>query len=409
MTGRFAAKSSDARGLGRWTTLSITGRNKKMIHIICLYRVSQEQSQGDQTSYMQQIRLLKQQGVVNPNPRQQVFDDLETILHKWKGDNNEVILMMDTNSDLHDGALTNIIHKHKLCDALGSLHGHDQPPTYARGKRTIDYIFCSEQIIDSIVKGGILSYNEIIPSDHRALFIDININQALKGTINGINRQTTTFFTTKHKKKCKKYRELVTSEIQQYDMIGRIQAIVELYKKGFFDNEEYQEWDKTMTMIMTEAAKKCEVESKIWWSPELHFAHLGVKYWNIKITQKQINIDMSRQLKAIKNELPEEYDLTYGKQDKSIFGYLRAAKKKLHQCKKASKSLRKEHQKLRIIESIETNNKKLNKRIKAIMYAEEASKMYAILKHYLHPQDRKALTFIDIHKKDNTFDKRVVI
>ena len=181
MTGRFATKSSDPRGLGRWTTMSIIGRNQKMIHIVCLYRVSQEQSKGDQTSYMQQIRLLKQQGITNPNPRQQVLDDLDKMLQQWQDENNDIILMMDANSNLQDRALTQVLHKHKLNDALGIHHGYNQPPTYARGTRTIDYIFCSECIIDSISKCGILPYNELILSDHRALFIDIDINKAFKG------------------------------------------------------------------------------------------------------------------------------------------------------------------------------------------------------------------------------------
>ena len=176
---------------------------------------------------MQQIRLLKQQGATNPNPRQQVLDDLEILQLQWKGDNDDIILMMDANNNLLEGALKKVLHKHKLSDAMGSLHGHDQPPTYSRGTRIIDYIFCSERLINSIVNGGINPYNDVIPSDHRALFIDINVNQVLKGNIDEINKKSTTFFTTKNKKKCRKYREIVTAEIQQYGMIDRIDSLVE--------------------------------------------------------------------------------------------------------------------------------------------------------------------------------------
>ena len=163
-----------------------------------------------------------------------------------------------------------------------------------------------------------------------------------------------------------------------------------------------------MTTIMTELAKKFETNSIIWWSPDLHFAHLGVKYWKIKISQKQVNINMEKQLREIEKQIPQEYDLQYGNKEKTVFGKLRAAKKHFKHCKKNSKKLRHNYHKQKIIESIETNNIKLNKRIKAIMYAEEASKMYSILRHYLHPQQKKALTFVDIHKND-VFEKRVVI
>lgn len=407
IVGRVASRSSDPKGLGRWTTTSITGRNHKMLHIICLYRVSQEQSKGDNTSFMQQIRLLKQQNIRNPNPRQQVLDDLDTLLKQVNKEKDDVIIMMDANSDLQDGALTKILHKHKLYDALGSKHGHNQPSTYARGVRTIDYIFCSETIINAIVKGGILPYNELIPSDHRGLFIDIDTNIALKGSIHEADKSNTTFFTTKHKKKCKQYREQVTKEIQQYSMMERLDEIVNKFKQGYLDEEGYQEWDKDMTNIMTETAKKFKTNNNIWWSPDLHHAHLGVKYWKLRITQKQINVDMSTQLKKVEDEIPSDFDLYYGNNTKSLYGYLRSAQKHLLQTKKNSKQLRKEHHKKLIIESIETNNKKLNKRVKAIMYAEETSRMYATLRHYLHPHDKKALTYVDVHNKQTV--ERVVI
>ena len=131
-----------------------------------------------------------------------------------------------------------------------------------------------------------------------------------------------------------------------------------------------------MTTIMTESAKKFETESSIWWSPDLHFAHLGVKYWRLKITQKQVDVNMNKQLKGIISELPSEFDLSYGDNTKTLFGYLRSAKKYLQRCKRNSKKLRKDFHKKKIIESLETNDNKLHGRVKAILYAEETSKMY---------------------------------
>ena len=59
-------------------------------------------------------------------------------------------------------------------------------------------------------------------------------------------------------------------------MMDRLERITDSYNQGCFDREGYQEWDRDMTTIMTESAKKFETESSIWWSPDLHFAHLGV-------------------------------------------------------------------------------------------------------------------------------------
>ena len=408
MVGRYVSRSKDPRGLGRWTTISMAGRNQRLIHVVCLYRVSQEQSHGNRTSYMQQVRLLKQQNVRNPNPRQQVLEDLDIRLQQWQGDKHDIILMMDANSDLNDGALTKILHKHKLSDAMGRQHGCNQPATYERGTRTIDYIFCTERIIDSIEKGGIIPFNELIQSDHRALFIDININKAFKGSIHETENPTTNYFTTKHKKRCKEYREQVTSEIHHHRMVERLDDIVNRYKEGKFEIDEYQKWDRNMTMIMTETAKKFKTNNRVWWSPDLHHAYLGVKYWKLKITEKQMNMDMTKQIRKIVNELPMDFDIKYGNKNKTRMGNLRAAKKYLRECKEDNKKLRLKYQKMRIIETMEKNDIKMSRRIKAIMYAEETSRMYAIIKYYLHPQDKQSLTYVDIYNKQND-KKRVVI
>ena len=61
-------------------------------------------------------------------------------------------------------------------------------------------------------------------------------------------------------------------------MSERLDKIVTSFKEGMFEVDEYQQWDKDLTMIMTEAAKKFETESSIWWSPKLHHAYLSVKF-----------------------------------------------------------------------------------------------------------------------------------
>ena len=66
IVGRMALTGTDSRGLGCWSYIVLNGKYKKKIWIIAGYRVSQSYKTGDQTAYAQQERLLKMQGIKNP-------------------------------------------------------------------------------------------------------------------------------------------------------------------------------------------------------------------------------------------------------------------------------------------------------------------------------------------------------
>ena len=63
-----------------------------------------------------------------------------------------------------------------MYNILTELHGKDQPATYDRGKKCIDAILASNSIPKAAVKrGGILPFYYGYPTDHRALYADINM------------------------------------------------------------------------------------------------------------------------------------------------------------------------------------------------------------------------------------------
>jgi hypothetical protein len=44
--------------------------------------------------------------------------------------------------------------------------------TYARGQKHLDYLFCTSNLLPSVVSWGIAPFNEHIFSDHRSKFVD---------------------------------------------------------------------------------------------------------------------------------------------------------------------------------------------------------------------------------------------
>jgi endonuclease/exonuclease/phosphatase (EEP) superfamily protein YafD len=62
-----------------------------------------------------------------------------------------------------------------LVEIIQHFHGVvNKPPTYAQGKRRLDYVFCTTNLLSSVKRCGILPYSEIVDSDHRALYVDFD-------------------------------------------------------------------------------------------------------------------------------------------------------------------------------------------------------------------------------------------
>ena len=178
--GTIDKYDSDKRGLGRWTYFIIQGKNNKKVAFITAYRVSQNSVPGDDTVYAQQYRLLRRQNIMNPKPKKVFDDDLCQLLTDWKNANIDIVLMIDANAGITDKQLQKISQSAQLYDIMSSRHGMNCPRTYVRGNKRIDYILGTKNIVNAISKCGILAFNTGIISDHRALWLDLEINLLLK-------------------------------------------------------------------------------------------------------------------------------------------------------------------------------------------------------------------------------------
>ena len=89
---------------------------------------------------MQHWRKLRAQGLENPNPRQQMLDDLKAFIQPHVNDGHEVIIMIDANSTTHDANFEEFIEDSGLHDLMNNYLPDDHPPTYRRGQNKIDHI-----------------------------------------------------------------------------------------------------------------------------------------------------------------------------------------------------------------------------------------------------------------------------
>jgi hypothetical protein len=187
ITGRWQARvsemGSDKKGLGRWSFIKISSKRSNLV-ITTAYRPCK--AYGPSTAWMQQWSLLREKGIKNPDPIKHFYDDLSTELTKWTQEGCEIILMMDANEPLGErpGGLGHLVGRHSLVDLSEKiLQENNNVSTYARGSKKIDFIFSTQRVAKFCTDSGIVPFGFGYPSNHRALFVRVNISKILKMTV----------------------------------------------------------------------------------------------------------------------------------------------------------------------------------------------------------------------------------
>jgi exonuclease III len=181
LVGRISSKGSDH--LGRWSYHKLIGQSSKIITIVTAYQVCKRTTTAvtpdeGMTAYVQQERMLREEGHANINPRKHFCKDLTSFLKQLRANNESVILcgdfndVLDMNSPLiqlcTDPAL-------QMVDILSTLHPTTcELPTCDRGSTRINFALISPDLVPTIRSCGYLPFRLYINSDHRFLFLDFS-------------------------------------------------------------------------------------------------------------------------------------------------------------------------------------------------------------------------------------------
>ena len=110
-------------------------------------------------------------------------------MHRWSQLKYDILLMTDANTDTYDRKLQRIMNSANLYDVLSAKHGLHSQPTYVRGQRTIDHIFGTKRVVAAVRKCGIREFNADIMSDHRALWLDLDIKHILSQNLQSLHQR----------------------------------------------------------------------------------------------------------------------------------------------------------------------------------------------------------------------------
>ena len=101
--GQVKATGSDDWGRFCWTALR--GKRDKGVIFITASRVCQESphNPGAFTAYQQQYTAMREQGILKPNPRKQIWKDLLKLIQSQRTLGFFPVLCLDANGDWDNG------------------------------------------------------------------------------------------------------------------------------------------------------------------------------------------------------------------------------------------------------------------------------------------------------------------
>jgi hypothetical protein len=200
---------------------------------------------------------------------------LHHFLQQRSQEGDEIILTGDFNEALGDetDGISKLCSSFNLVDLMFSLHKSRQIPTYARGKKRLDYALATPFAASTIVAGGYEPFNHHLASDHRAFFLDFD-EAALFGSqsprLTYIQRRD---LHAKNPKEVTKYLEAKHNMMEAHNIFERIQRLID---EPTLNPALAKSIDTDLYRISIAAGKKCQKFREPEWSTKLHEARARV-------------------------------------------------------------------------------------------------------------------------------------
>ena len=227
-TTRIIDTGVDPTGQGRWSYITIGGRNAPDIMFISAYRVCQKAGSpaGPLTSYAQQWTMSHVAGNSNPDPRQDFISDLiQFVKEKRNLRPVAVNINLDANEQMGDehNGLQRLTEELGLTDIHGNQLGRQHAPaTYLRGRKTVDYGLVCHLLLPYIIRCGFGAFHDGPVTDHRWGYIDLDLAGYLGGGITAIDNPSGRGLQTTSPKEVAKYREILHIHLTRHNIFHRL-------------------------------------------------------------------------------------------------------------------------------------------------------------------------------------------
>jgi hypothetical protein len=317
-TGKWVSKLVenivDPTGMGRWSGTKLRVKNNLYLHYITAYRVCNQKLKKNNSlsSYAQQHMHLLQSGKPEPNPRQEVLDDLKSYI-TTKSSDDYFIIGIDANESAseNNSGINIFINETNLIDIYTYIHSEEEFGTHINGSKRIDYMLCSANIKQYVSQVGMLKFQDGFDSDHRGIFCDLD-QELFKNNTLIQTHQTRHIGTNSTNKEGEQYIRKLDSLLfhqQIYNKLNTILHKVEHDKTLNKDKilEEIYKIDTIITESMLLSEKQnCKLKSTALWTPELYQCNLLIQYVNLLHKSKKQKINISHRLDYLYGKMTEQ-------------------------------------------------------------------------------------------------------
>ena len=287
-------KGTDNTKLGRWSYVTITGRNNTFLTIVTGYRCVKQQTlktAGITTSYMQQERILRQRGITS-TPQTSFIDDMEKFVMYKLNEGHEILIAVDANEQWEDknSAIKDLALRLGLHDIAKERNPEGVPPSYVRANsgRRIDLLLGTERVLNATCKYGMIIEGLDIIGDHRPQYVDININELLQLNAHDIGSPSSRRLRSTDPKCTEKYCQEVKAHFKNHKVFERLEQLwMETQKQVTMTKDQvkrYEAIDRDVYRLCTSAEHSLTLHTntKYVWSPQLDEAVSDVQHWKLR-------------------------------------------------------------------------------------------------------------------------------
>jgi hypothetical protein len=266
-------KGSDPFGLGRWSYITLRGKDNKKLTIVTGYRVCQAtpSSAGIKTAYMQQYRKISAKlrdtdKQSTPNPRHQFVLDLQAWLENLIKEGHHIILSIDSNEELnptegkitnltynqslvtanpnHDGSLSTLVNTCGLIDILQTHHSEKALATYNRGITRLDYILISNNLGPATLRSGILPFSSVFLSDNRPCYIDLDASSVFQELTSLLAPADRRGLQLTDPRIVQKYQDIVKTQLNYHNLVDKKNMLQVKADQSIWSPEDTAEYEK---------------------------------------------------------------------------------------------------------------------------------------------------------------------
>ena len=411
-TGSIIDRGQDWANMGRWSYITLKGRNDRVITIITGYRCNNISAPtGDTTAWAQQYAIARQRGLQHPRPHMDFLNDLEKWLLPKMINGEEVLIALDANEEWSQAAkIKTFASKLGLINIAKKIHD-DLPPSRPQSNKTIDFILGTEILLDSVKYLSMTPYDLENLGDHRGIIIDLDSKTLFGCDTNQKVKMPQRKLKTNDITACEKYLEMLEDKFAYHNVFERTRKLaLDMHDHGNMNRYMIRQYEALHTDIYrscryAEAKCKRSGNSDYYWSPKLEKAIETQRYWRLRLSRAQIQSPPTFQMKTYQKKhcIQDEF-----KDLDSIKDKMKEATEELRQVQEKSTEHRVDFLQRLAQKYSDENNTPVEKAIKAILSHEEDREVWKSIKTKLNKFDKSQLDkiWIDAKRGYSTTKKR---